>query len=301
MNLLLSCTKNQLIRCLEVIWSVKMNTKNQIESWILVDDDVHVPKDLARFGITVHLVKIDQFNLDKSPLMKDTIKNFPLMVYGRLFVEKFLPDNVDRILYLDTDICVYNDIDSLYSVNIDGFYCAACRDISIELFAKHELVKRNVNKYFNSGVLLMNISQMRADKIGDELLKIYFNPPLDFVEDAWWHDQSILNLCFRENVKFLDPKWNIQSILFGYRQYDEYIKSYGYTSLKDLFKRGSISHAQGGAKPWNFEMFLNWQSYQLPYRVWQFNVWNNVKKSLVKNVGGIEDLYINEKVNQYGK
>lgn len=113
---------------------------------------------MARFGITVHLVKIDQFNLDKSPLMKDTIKNFPLMVYGRLFVEKFLPDNVDRILYLDTDICVYNDIDSLYSVNIDGFYCAACRDISIELFAKHELVKRNVNKYFNSGVLLMNIS-----------------------------------------------------------------------------------------------------------------------------------------------
>lgn len=301
MNILLSCTKDQLIRCLEVIWSVKMNTKNQIESWILVDEDVHVPEDLARFGITVHLVKTEQFNLDKSPLMKDTIKNFPPMIYGRLFAEKFLPDTIDKILYLDTDICVYNEIDSLYDMNIDGFYCAACRDISIEIFARSELIKRNVRRYFNSGVLLLNMSQIRADKISDSLMETYFNPPQNFVGNAWWHDQSILNFCFKENVRFVDPKWNIQSILFGYKQYDEYIKSYGYANLDDLFKRGSVSHAQGGAKPWNFERFLNWQPYQLLYRVWQFNVWNNVKNSLISKVVGINDLYINEKINQYGK
>jgi len=90
--------------------------------------------------------------------MKDTIKNFPPMIYGRLFAEKFLPDTIDKILYLDTDICVYNEIDSLYDMNIDGFYCAACRDISIEIFARSELIKRNVRRYFNSGVLLLNMS-----------------------------------------------------------------------------------------------------------------------------------------------
>lgn len=301
MNILLTCTKNQFIRCLEVIWSTKLNTHDQIFAWILVDEDIEIPKDLHEFGITINKVDTHQFGLEKSSLIKDTIEVFPPIVYGRLFIEKILPLDIDKILYLDTDVIVYNDIDSLYDIDLSSFYCAACRDISIEQFAKFELAKRNVKRYFNSGVMLLNMKEIRNKKIGDKLLQTYFNPPQDFVGDAWWHDQSILNYCFEENVMFLDPKWNIQSILFGYPQYDEYIKKCGYSNLNDLFQRGSISHAQGGAKPWNFERFLNWQPYQLQYRIWQFNAWNDVKKSLIENIQCVKKLYIDEKINEYGK
>jgi len=51
-------------------------------------------------------------------------------MYYRLLAFKFLPEELDRILYLDPDILVINPIDELYNMDIDNYlYAAAYHNI----------------------------------------------------------------------------------------------------------------------------------------------------------------------------
>ena len=295
MNLLLS--GNSIIRCLEVIWSVRLNTAENIDAWILVDKLPTEEIDLSDYQIHLNLVDVSSLNISKSKLLDFTPEVFSQMVYGRLFMTKFLPEDITKILYLDTDVMVCKNIDQLYQMDISRVYAAAARDISIELFAKHELQRTKVEYYFNSGVLLLNIKKIKEDLVDQKIVNFYLNPPSEFIEDitrtklSWWHDQTILNMFFSGKIKFIDPKFNVQSILFGYPQYDQYAREFGHRDLNNLIQNCVISHAQGGAKPWKFEEFLHWQEWQLPYRIWQFDVWNSVRKNLVKQFQQLKKFY----------
>ena len=57
--------------------------------------------------------------------------NYSILGYGRLFITRIVPAEVKKLLYLDTDIYAYNNINELYDTNIDGKYAAVVLDVSV--------------------------------------------------------------------------------------------------------------------------------------------------------------------------
>ena len=121
---------------------------------------------MYKFGIALHIVDAELLEMDKSYLPHVTGSHLTKMAYGRLFMSKIVPHDIDRLLYLDTDVCICGDIyDDFYMHSFSDRYAIACRDISIETFAKHELDRTGVQFYFNSGVITINMQKMIADGV----------------------------------------------------------------------------------------------------------------------------------------
>lgn len=107
----------------------------------------------------------------------------------------------DKILYLDSDIIILDDLEKLFKIDICNYYAAAVKDyIATNILKQHELI--NTNNYFNSGVLLLNLKLLRNDNVKQKLLDYKINGYNIFV------DQDAFNYCFNDKVKFIDLKYN---------------------------------------------------------------------------------------------
>ncbi|WP_211278791.1 glycosyltransferase family 8 protein [Parageobacillus galactosidasius] len=88
-------------------------------------------------------------------------------MYYRLAAHQFLPQELDRALYLDPDIVAINPIDDLYDMDFEGnMFIAAEHTHSTKvanLFNKLRLKTPNAKGYFNTGVMLMNLPLIRKE------------------------------------------------------------------------------------------------------------------------------------------
>lgn len=183
-------------------------------------------------------------NIDLEALMsrRDGYTYISLETYFRYFIpELFL--KYEKILYLDADVLVNNDLSVLFEENIDGFYSGVVRDSFLTSFMQDEffktqeypklsygqylkeILKKENQDYFNAGVLLLNLAKIRNDNIIPKLWDFTIeNSPLEF------QDQDALNAVFENNVKFLDVRWNVlkdwQKIIDNKKQKTPYIIHY---------------------------------------------------------------------------
>ena len=135
--------------------------------------------------------------------------------YARLMLVDYMR-NYDKIVYLDTDIVVVTDIAKLYSEDIDGLYFGAVRDTisagwcnmsnhEMRTYITNSLKIKNPYDYFNGGVILFNLVELRKDFSSSQLL--------DLAEKReWtWMDQDVLNIVGNKKTKFLSQQWNVMA------------------------------------------------------------------------------------------
>lgn len=127
--------------------------------------------------------KIRFYDFDVSWLPEGLLltNEWSIEAYFRLCVTDLLPQEVERIIYLDVDTIVNKPIYDFYFMDMQGYDIVACRDFSRvlnekftdkrkELFASFSEEKDFV--YFNSGVMLMNITQLRGKISARDYLEI---------------------------------------------------------------------------------------------------------------------------------
>lgn len=169
-----------------------------------------------------------------------------IATYFRLLIPEIIPSHVDKILYLDCDIIVEKSLYDLYSYNIDQYYVAAVEDFcsysSMQYNEQNYRIYRE--KYFNAGVLLLNLKKLR-------LFDIY-KKTCEFIEKfgqpRWW-DQDILNMLFEaKDILFIPPYFNMQYWYSdaGLRA-DEYLIGNAYAKIHDI----TIIHFVTDIKPWS--------------------------------------------------
>ena len=95
-------------------------------------------------------------------------------------------------IYLDCDVIVRGDIGELFGVDLGGAYLAGVYDYQSRKYAE----SLKVDKYFNSGVLLMNIKRMRADNTAQNLI----SATLEMQDKIKYLDQDVLNKIGRAHV-----------------------------------------------------------------------------------------------------
>ena len=156
--------------------------------------------------------------------------------YFRLFIPDMFPQ-YRKALYIDSDTIVVGNIAELYDHKLGKLYAGVCPD---RVVAQTDILGDYVEKvlgvkrarYFNAGVMLMNCSQFRENHLLDEFLEM-----LHIYLFVVAQDQDYLNLICKNQVLYMEPKWNAQ--VFG--------------ELACPEEEVGLFHFNMAAKPWHYE------------------------------------------------
>lgn len=161
---------------------------------------------------------------------------FTPTIYYRIFLPEMFPQ-YDKGIYLDSDIIVRTDIAEMFNIELGDNVLAACTDMSTqtnELLCRYfdDAVGVQHEKYFNSGVLLMNFKKFRDEEICEHFL--YLLNKYDF--DTVAPDQDYLNALCKGRVHYLGYEWNT-------------MPSNGFTHIDEP----KIVHYNLFFKPWHYD------------------------------------------------
>ena len=143
-----------------------------------------------------------------------------------------LPDyfqELESVLYMDSDIVVKADISELLQVEMDDYYVCASYEFLDYLNRVRYSLKRGVSEvfYFNSGVMLLNLKKMRDDGITSKLWDYKLNKAKTRLMD-----QESLNAICSANTKHLPVKWNFNPV-FNNQIYIRHINKVYETNYND--------------------------------------------------------------------
>lgn len=137
---------------------------------------------------------------------------YTVSIYFRLFIASMFPQ-YHKAIYLDADIAVNGDISRLYHIPLSSHIVGAVSDDIIaschdfQMYAE-EALGIPYRRYFNSGVLLMDLDAFRMEHIEETF--VYLLETYHF--DTVCPDQDYLNVLCRDRVLYLDKGWNKMSI-----------------------------------------------------------------------------------------
>lgn len=128
--------------------------------------------------------------------------------YYRLFIPNMYPQ-YDKVLYLDSDIVILDDIANLYNTDLGDNLVGAATDESVQLVP--DLCEYVVNRvkvetpkhYFNAGILLMNLRRLREIDFENTFLNLIGSVTFDIAQD-----QDYLNVICHGQVKYIDDAWD---------------------------------------------------------------------------------------------
>ncbi|MDO4978741.1 MAG: glycosyltransferase family 8 protein [Candidatus Saccharibacteria bacterium] len=147
----------------------------------------------------IELIDISE-TVNKMYPKKNSRTVFTVGCMFRLYAD-LVPELPDKLLYLDTDVLAYRDYSELYETDIEGYEFAGVLDnYGSHFFHQDSLL---VKDYVNSGVLLLNMKEIRKTKLFTNARKYCMNHKM------FMPDQSSLNRYVRKR-KFLPRKFNEQ-------------------------------------------------------------------------------------------
>ncbi len=133
----------------------------------------------------------------------------PELAWYRTMLPDLLPE-LDRVLYLDTDIIVRSSLAAFFDRDLGDAYAACINDYLAAI--AHPEVAKNIDiayeKYFNSGVMLLNLKTLRRDGGGQRILDIARKN----IAHLHFPDQDALNLALGFNAQLVDPCWNYPAL-----------------------------------------------------------------------------------------
>lgn len=171
--------------------------------------------------------------------------------YLRLLLHRVLPD-IDKVLYLDVDILVQESLLPMWETELGSNLLAAVKGpVNVsdkwEWNSKRpywELLAGMRGSYINSGVLLLNLAEIRRQQIDRQWEKLA-------EQKLYYQDQDILNITCRGKMTYLPPKYNSLAYLSA--------EDYRQMVAEDIFTEDESAQAQehpailhyAGDKPWN--------------------------------------------------
>lgn len=154
--------------------------------------------------------------------MKVAVDRGSLSQYARLFVARDL--NIDRVLYLDCDIIFCQSVSLLWNLDMHGKTIAALADA----FSKHYRANIGLEPedvMFNSGVMLIDLSRWKEQKVEERLLKFIAGKQGRIQQG----DQGALNAVLSHDTYCFHPRFNSVTIFydFNYMEMQIYRKPAG--------------------------------------------------------------------------
>ena len=155
--------------------------------------------------------------------------------YYRFFIPDMFPQ-YDKGLYLDCDIAITRDAAQMYNTSLGNNLVGAMSDeiiTDIDVFGRYSEVVLGIprNKYFNAGILVMNLKEMRKMRIEEVFASL-----LSIRTYSVAQDQDYLNVICYGKVRYLDILWNKTPMPYS-----------------DPDRTPFIAHYKINFKPWKYD------------------------------------------------
>lgn len=221
-NIVCAGNRNFIIPMKVMLKSLAVNTRKNVEIFVLNkewkgDDKIDFIETFSNNkNISIKFLDMESYECLKH---FKTTKNIPIESYFRLFLPEVLPDNVEQIIYLDGDIIVEGDIEELWNIPIGEHALMAVSEMFYEAhyvsspLALHTFKKLNIpekSKYFNAGVLKINIKKWKENNIAKRIIDYL----IENKDEVLWHDQDGLNAVLWNDWCELPSEWNVMTALF---------------------------------------------------------------------------------------
>ena len=244
MNLLVTLDSNYVNPLVVLLKSLMItNPENEFDLYVahssLTEDDfmkINAAVDPSR--TRVHPIVVSPGILADAPVFKRITNE----TYYRLLMMDFLPETVDRILYIDPDTVVLRDISPLYNMDFKGKTIGAAGHTKLFIEDINHIRFRTGrdSRYFNAGVMMVNLEKMRKN-ITSQMVFDYVrkNKRRLFVAD-----QDVLNGMFGNDMIPIDECiYNLdeKTVIYNRRRVQ---------NLKWVEENAVIVHFNGKYKPW---------------------------------------------------
>lgn len=257
--------------------SILLNTKvPENIKFFIIDDKISV-NNKSKIVDTVHDLKgnIEFCTVKNKQLMQGFVSGqISRTCYYRIDIANILNKNIDKVIYLDCDLLVYDDIRKLWEMDIKQYPIAAVCDYGI--MASNRLRKQKKKfigldynlPYFNSGVLILDLSLWRKCN--------YSNLIIDTVLSNQFpnHDQDALNKVFMNNWYILPLRWNVIPPVFNL--FMKILKSELLRkNAVEAKKNPAIFHYAGGYKAWEYKLYQGFNDKY--YKYLKYTAFKDVK------------------------
>lgn len=160
-------------------------------------------------------------------------------LYYRILAPYLLSAELDRVLYLDADIIINGSLNEFYNQSFEDNYAAAVRDrfenIDKVVLLKEKLGLKKEDAYFNSGVMLFNLTLFRKEIKLEDIMALIEEKR----EALRYFDQDVLNCLLKNHIKLCSQEYNTQTYPFDQ------------CSLSDIKAAAVVIHYTGLPKPWS--------------------------------------------------
>ena len=211
------------------------------------EDNKHKINKYQRQNVNIEFVDLNYY-IEKVKDKLYTRDYYTKTTYFRLFIANLYPQ-YDKAIYLDSDITVLGDISELYNVDLGDNLIAAAPDDVIQTtkvfqeYAEKVVGVADYKKYFNAGILLMNLDEFRKFNFQEKFLYL-----LETIKFTVAQDQDYLNRLCKGKVKIIDKGWDRMPI-----------------ATDDMPKEDiKIIHYNLGEKPWRYDN-IKYQEYFWKY------------------------------------
>lgn len=256
MNILVAFNDNYAMPTRVMLKSLFENNQGKIDIYVLYislsDDSINDLSTLNTDRSILHFIQIDEHILDNVPITRFYSKE----TYIRLFAHLYLPEKLDRILWLDSDIIVIGEIKEFYQQGFNNklyvAYKDPCQGDSAEKKASLGMPADAI--YINSGVLLMNLDEIRK-RVNVTSITRYIKDNYDRIRVV---DQDVLNGLLYASIKVIDSEDYI---------YNYFVSNITLRNRRKVYQNVCIIHYAMGKKPWKkgfiYYGFHLWWKYAL--------------------------------------
>ena len=241
-------------------------SKNKLEIYIIDGGISKLNKDklssLENDIIKIYFLALDENLYNGFPISHHINK----MTYCRISISNILDESIEKILYLDCDLLVLDNIMNLWNIDIQDYCLAAVGNPLIK--QRPELQMPLKSLYFNGGIMLINLKKWRDNDISEKVFN-FINNNIDKI--VLW-DQDALNAVLYNQWLPLHPKWNVQTDFFKIEYRDT---SFDKNEFMAALAKPAIIHFSTSSKPWQY---INNHPYKARY--WQYlkeTPWANFK------------------------
>ncbi len=220
---------------------------------------------LAGWPVELHLVSPSGVKLDDLSISHHISRT----AYLRLLADRWVPEGLSRVIYLDSDLVVQSCLSELWLRELGENCLLAAPDIAcpwvdarrgatnyrrcspwlaalrpVPNYAAHGF--KGTEPYFNSGVMVLNLDAWREQQLGHQLLECLRLHR----EHVWCWDQYALNCVLVDRWGRLPARWNVGAHTWEYPSprhapIDE-------TEFEAMLERPAILHFTTEFKPWDF-------------------------------------------------
>lgn len=246
MNILMAVNQNYFLQMLTLLCSLGENNSSKIDVYLIHNEltakHIQLVQNMMKeknYGC-VYEIKVDSTFLEGAKVNE----HFSIEMYYRIYASELLPKEIDRILWLDADIITIKSIEELYHTDLQGNSIAAC--VHRERFARCDAINDKAVKrlemysecrYFNSGVLLMDLKKIRKNFKKEAVTELIYQKE-SVLENP---DQDILNLLYCYDVLLLDESVYNYQVHYDWDAVNE---------QQHVLNNVVILHFVGPAKPW---------------------------------------------------